>query len=449
MRLLISDGKAAEGGMNDMNMTAERQKQLTGKRWLILTASCLINLCIGSLYAWSVFAAPMAEYFNSLNKGTMTTADLAIVFTLANSVGPITLISGGYINDRLGPRWVIAAGGVIFGGGMFLSGLAEGMPVLLVGYGLGCGLGMGLVYGCTISNSVKFFPDKRGMIGGIATASYGISSVLIPPVANLLINRAGVLSAFKILGIAFFIIICGGAFLIEKCPEDFVPTGFSMEKNEKEKPADSKKAASNKKNTGTKSEDKDWKEMLREPVFYVMILMLTCGAVFGLMTISQVSPIAQTMIGMSAASATAAVSILALFNAAGRVLAGYISDIIGRINTLAIMLVMAIAGLLVLCTAGEGDVARFFIGVSVVGLCFGAFMGVFPGFTADQFGTKHSSVNYGIMFIGFAAAGYVGPTIMSTVYGKTGSYVPAFWIAIGLAVVGLTLSFVYRKMQKQ
>lgn len=424
-----------------MDMTAERQRKLTGKRWIILTASCLINLCIGSLYAWSVFAAPMAEYFNSLNGGNMTTADLAIVFTLANSVGPVTLISGGYINDRLGPRWVIAAGGVIFGGGMFLSGLASGMPMLLVGYGLGCGLGMGLVYGCTISNSVKFFPDKRGMIGGIATASYGISSVLIPPVANLLINRTGVLSAFKILGIAFLVIICGGAFLIEKCPEGFVPTGFSPEKNGKEKASGGKKA-------GTKNADKNWKEMLGEPVFYVMILMLTCGAVFGLMTISQVSPIAQTMIGMSAASATAAVSILALFNAAGRVLAGYISDIIGRINTLAIMLVMAIAGLLLLCTAGEGDVARFFIGVSVVGLCFGAFMGVFPGFTADQFGTKHSSVNYGIMFIGFAAAGYVGPTIMSTVYGKTGSYVPAFWIAIGLAVVGLILSFLYRKMQK-
>ncbi len=427
-------------------MTEERQKQLTGKRWLILTASCLINLCIGSLYAWSVFAAPMAEYFHSLNGGTMTTADLAIVFTVANSVGPITLIAGGHINDRLGPRWVIAAGGVIFGGGMFLSGLASGMPMLLIGYGLGCGLGMGLVYGCTISNSVKFFPDKRGMIGGIATASYGISSVLIPPVANMLINRAGVLSAFRILGIAFLVIICGGAFLIEKCPENFVPAGFNPVQNGKKKgskayPAGGKKA------TETENVDKDWKEMLKEPVFYVMILMLTCGAVFGLMTISQASPIAQTMIGMSAASATAAVSILALFNAAGRVLAGYISDIIGRINTLTIMLVMAIAGLFLLSTAGEGDVVRFFIGVSVVGLCFGAFMGVFPGFTADQFGTKHSSVNYGIMFIGFAAAGYVGPTIMSTVYGKTGNYVPAFWIAIGLAVVGLVLSFVYRKMQ--
>lgn len=422
-----------------MGIMEERQKKLTRKRWLILTASCLINLCIGSLYAWSVFAAPMAEYFNSVHGGTLTTADLAIVFTVANSVGPITLISGGFINDRLGPRWVIAAGGVIFGGGMFLSGMAEGLPLLLTGYGLGCGLGMGLVYGCTISNSVKFFPDKRGMIGGIATASYGISSVLIPPVANMLINQAGVLAAFKLLGIAFLIIICGGSFFIEKCPEGFVPTGFLPENKSRNSEAGDSEAA--------ESMDKDWKEMLREPVFYVMILMLTCGAVFGLMTISQVSPIAQTMIGMSAASATAAVSILALFNAAGRVLAGYISDVIGRINTLAIMLVMAIGGLLLLSTAGEGDVSRFFIGVSVVGLCFGAFMGVFPGFTADQFGTKHSSVNYGIMFIGFAAAGYVGPTIMSTVYGQTGSYVPAFWIAIGLAAAGLTLTVIYRKMQ--
>lgn len=422
-----------------MGITEERQKKLTRKRWLILTASCLINLCIGSLYAWSVFAAPMAEYFNSVHGGTLTTADLAIVFTVANSVGPITLISGGFINDRLGPRWVIAAGGVIFGGGMFLSGMAEGLPLLLTGYGLGCGLGMGLVYGCTISNSVKFFPDKRGMIGGIATASYGISSVLIPPVANMLINQAGVLAAFKLLGIAFLIIICCCAFFIEKCPEGFVPTGFLPENNSRNSGAGDSEAA--------ESMDKDWKEMLREPVFYVMIMMLTCGAVFGLMTISQVSPIAQTMIGMSAASATAAVSILALFNAAGRVLAGYISDVIGRINTLAIMLVMAVGGLLLLSTAGEGDVSRFFIGVSVVGLCFGAFMGVFPGFTADQFGTKHSSVNYGIMFIGFAVAGYVGPMIMSTVYGRTGSYVPAFWIAIGLAAAGLTLTVIYRKMQ--
>lgn len=418
-------------------MDRQMQEKLTKKRWAILIASCLINLCIGSLYAWSVFSAPMAEYLNGINGTALTSADLAIVFTVANSVGPITLISGGYINDRLGPKWVIFAGGLLFGAGMILSGMASGIPMLIVGYGLGCGLAMGLVYGCTISNSVKFFPDKRGLIGGIATASYGISSVLIPPVANALISGTGVLNAFRILGIAFIVIICGGAFLIEKCPEDFVPVGFKPQAG----PAQGGGAGS--------GAEKDWKQMLADPVFYVMILMLTCGAVFGLMTISQVSPIAQNMIGMSVASATAAVSILALFNAAGRVAAGYVSDIIGRINTLLLMLFLAVAGLFLLITAGEGDVVKFYIGVSVVGLCFGAFMGVFPGFTADQFGQKNNSVNYGIMFIGFALAGYLGPTLMSSVYTRTGGYNMAFAIAIGLAVVGIVLSFIYRALAKK
>ena len=411
------------------------QEKLTKKRWIILVASCLINLCIGSLYAWSVFAGPMAEHLSAATGTTLTAANLAIVFTLANSVGPITLISGGSINDRLGPKWVIFAGGIVFGLGMIVSGMASNMAMLLVGYGLGCGLGMGLVYGCTISNSVKFFPDKRGLIGGIATASYGISSVLIPPVANAMIGRMGVQWTFRVLGIVFLAVICGGAFLIEKCPEGFVPTGYV--------PA---KSAAGNRTTGT---DKNWKEMLKDPIFYVMIIMLTCGAVFGLMMISQASPIAQNMIGMSVASAAAAVSVLALFNAAGRVAAGYVSDKIGRINTLTIMLVLAVAGLLLLTTAGEGDTGKFYVGVSVVGLCFGAFMGVFPGFTAYQFGQKNNSVNYGIMFIGFALAGYAGPTIMSKVLGRTGSYIPSFWIAMGLAVVGLAMSVLYRILKKR
>ena len=185
--------------------------------------------------------------------------------------------------------------------------------------------------------------------------------------------------------------------------------------------------------------------MLQDPVFYIMIAMLTCGAVFGLMTISQASPIAQQMIGMSVMSATTAVSVLALFNTLGRVAAGYLSDIIGRINVLTIMLVSSIPGLLLICTSGIGDVVKFYIGVSIIGLCFGSFMGVFPGFTADQFGQKNNSVNYGIMFIGFALAGYLGPTIMNQVYSASGNYSLAFVIAIGLAVLGILLSLLYRR----
>ena len=145
-------------GFGRKNMDKQLQEKLTRKRWAVLAASCFINLCIGSLYAWSVFAVPMAEHLNIINGTSLTSADLAIVFTVANSVGPITLISGGYINDKIGPKWVIFAGGLLFGAGMLLSSVSKTIPMLIVGYGLGCGLGMGLVYGCTISNSVKFFP---------------------------------------------------------------------------------------------------------------------------------------------------------------------------------------------------------------------------------------------------------------------------------------------------
>ncbi|OMF80525.1 L-lactate MFS transporter [Paenibacillus peoriae] len=411
--------------------------ELTKKRWIILIASCFINLCIGSIYAWSVFSAPMAEYLSNVTGLSLTPGNLAIAFTITNSVGPITMISGGWINDRFGPKKVIFVGGLLFGGGMILSGFATSVGYLVLAYGIVLGLGTGMVYGCTISNSIKFFPDKRGLVGGITTAAYGISSVIIPPIANSLISRSGVTSAFIIIGIAFLIIVCAASFFIEKCPSDFVPAGWTP------KTVNVGRSIQN---------DKDWKGMLSSPLFYIMILLLMCGAFAGLMCTSQASPIAQKMIGMSAAAATTVVSVLALFNTGGRIVAGYISDKIGRINTLAFSSVFSVIGLTLLYFSGEGSVLTFYIGISVIGLCFGALMGVFPGFTADQFGVRNNSVNYGIMFIGFATAGYFGPSIMSHVYSTDSSYQRAFVIAAVLGITGLVLTFVYkfttRKNQK-
>ncbi|WP_431085951.1 L-lactate MFS transporter [Paenibacillus sp. 8b26] len=411
--------------------------ELTKKRWIILIASCFINLCIGSIYAWSVFSAPMAEYLSSVTGLSLTPGNLAIAFTITNSVGPITMISGGWINDRFGPKKVIFVGGLLFGGGMILSGFATSVGYLVLAYGIVLGLGTGMVYGCTISNSIKFFPDKRGLVGGITTAAYGISSVIIPPIANSLISRSGVTSAFIIIGIAFLIIVCAASFFIEKCPSDFVPAGWTP------KTVNVGRSIQN---------DKDWKGMLSSPLFYIMILLLMCGAFAGLMCTSQASPIAQKMIGMSAAAATTVVSVLALFNTGGRIIAGYISDKIGRINTLAFSSVFSVIGLTLLYFSGEGSVLTFYIGISMIGLCFGALMGVFPGFTADQFGVKNNSVNFGIMFIGFALAGYFGPSIMSNVYSTDNSYQRAFVIAAALGIAGLVLTFVYkfttRKNQK-
>jgi MFS transporter, OFA family, oxalate/formate antiporter len=403
----------------------------TKKRWQILIVSCLINLCIGSLYAWSVFAGPMAQYLSERNSLTLTSASLAIVFTVANSVGPITMISGGWLNERLGTKAVVFLGGILFGGGMILSGFGGSVGFLVISYGLLDGLGMGMIYGCTITNSVKFFPDKRGLIGGLTTATYGLSSVIIPPIANSIIKSAGVTNAFYILGVGFLIIICLGACLLEKCPDGFTPDGF-REKEEN--------------SIQNNTRDKDWKEMLLSPVFYCMIFILMCGAFGGLMCISQVSPIAQNMIGMTTVGATTAVSVLALFNAAGRVFAGYLSDKIGRITTLTLSFCLSFTGFLILFAAREGNVLLFYLAVAVIGACFGSFMGVFPGFTADQFGAKHNSVNYGYMFIGFALAGVFGPMLMGQLYSINGSYKLAFIAAAGLSVVGFILTFVYRKI---
>lgn len=401
------------------------------KRWLILIASCIVNLCIGSLYSWSVFSVPMAAHLSSISGKEIT--NLAIVFTLANAVGPITMISGGSVNDRLGPKWVLLLGGVLFGGGMIGAGFSTSVAGLMLTYGLGVGLGIGLVYGTTISNTVKFFPDKRGLAGGLTTAFYGCGSIIIPRIANLLIQNYHVTTAFRLIGTVALIVVCSSAFVIIPCPKDFKLGDKSID--EPRVKAGSKEIA--------------YREMLKSPKFYIMISILMCGAFAGLMIISQISPIAQQMIGFSASQAATAVSILALFNTLGRVLAGAISDRIGVLNTLTITSIGSVLSSIMLFFCNVGSAAPFYIGLAVTGICFGAIMGTFPGFTAAQFGSKNNSVNYGIMWIGFALAGSLGPVIMGNIHSFTGEYQAAFIVSMVLAGIGLALIQLFRFLSRK
>lgn len=395
-------------------------KNFTRKRWLVLVLYGIINLCVGSLYAWSVFAGPLQE---QLGVGS-----LSMVYTVATSVGPITMISGGLLLRKLGTRWVLLLSGVVFGLGMFLSGFATGQGFLIITYGLVAGLGAGLAYGCTVGNSVKLFPDKRGLAGGIAAATYGGSAVLVPPIANVLIEWGGVMNSFKILGVISLLLICVCALFVEECPEEFVPTGWTP-------PADQ-----------ILTEGKNWRQMVSTPVFYIMLFLLLCGAVSGTMTISQASAMGQQLVGMSAASAAVMVSMLSAFNAAGRIVSGMLSDKIGRINTLTLMLCVSLAGIFLLFMTGIGNYLLFSIGIAAIGVGFGAFLGVFPGFTADRFGQKHQSINYGVMFIGFSIAGLIGPNVASAAYLRSGTYTTAFAVAAALCIAGLVMSLIYRKI---
>ena len=176
--------------------------------------------------------------------------------------------------------------------------------------------------------------------------------------------------------------------------------------------------------------------------------MLCAGAFSGLMVTSQASPLAQRIFSAPAATAAVIVSILALFNTAGRLLSGVVSDKIGIINTLRITFVLFIISQIILFLSVKIGIGLFIAGVCGVGLCFGAIMGVYPSFTARRFGAAHNSVNYGIMFCGFALAGFLGPMMLNSVYNSTGAYNLAFIIAAAFALVGLILTFIKTKGEK-
>ena len=340
------------------------------------------------------------------------------------------MILGGAVNDRFGPRAVIMGGGLLIGLGLVLCGMAASPSSITLAYG-GCfGLGLGLTYGACITTAIRYFPDRRGMAGGIVTAAYGMSSVLVPPVAQRLIEAVGIMNTFMVLGCVFGAVIMTGALACRRCPPDFVPVGMEQVR--------SARAASG----------KTWREMLASPIFYPMIVLLLCGALSGMMIISQAASIAKTSIGMGPAAAAAAVSVIALFNMAGRMAAGMLSDRLGRLAVLMGALVLSACGLGVLMTAGTGDDASFYLGCVLVGLSFGAFMAIYPGFTADRFGTAYASVNYGIMFCGFAAAGFGGPTLMREMQAAGMDFEACCMMALGFCAAGLMTALVCRIMMK-
>jgi OFA family oxalate/formate antiporter-like MFS transporter len=404
------------------------------KRWLVLIASIAINLCIGSGYAWSVFAGPLNEYFtNTLMLAGVTAAGITLAFTISNLLGPVTMIVGGRVQDMFGPRWVIFTGAFMFGGGVFLTGFAKSLTHLYLSYGLLMGLGMGLIYSCTIANTVKWFPDKRGLVSGLATAGYGTGSIVVPPIANALIGSAGIMGAFRTLGIAYFIIIAIGSFFVAQAPANFKPEGWTP-------PAPAPGSA-------VSGVDKDWKQMLADPVFYVLLMMIMIGAFAGLMIISQARQIAIDLTAVPVATAVAAVSLIALGNTGGRFLWGAVSDGIGRYTALTLMYI--ISGVSVFTLNFASSYGLFITAAMLIALCFGGIMGIFPALTADMFGPKNNGVNYGIMFTGFAIAATLGPMLAANVKASSGSYNTAFIIAAVLNLVGVALTYLVSSISKK
>lgn len=415
---------------------------LKKKRWLILVASMLINLCIGSGYAWSVYAGPLAKYAEAAGLDWTQTA-IALTFTISNLVGPIPMIIGGGLQDKFGPKWVIFGGGILFGGGLILAGFlnqVNSIVYLYICYGIITGLGMGFVYGCTIANTVKFFPDKRGMVAGLSTGAYGFGPVIVAPLMSSLIASNDVFFTFKVMGLIFLIVILVGSFFVQTAPAGYKPEGWNP-------PAPTSAAGA------VATVDKKWTQMLADPLFYLLLIMLVLGTTSGLMIVSQVSPIAQQVIKVDASTAAFIVSIVAFANMCGRILWGMVSDKIGRYPSLILMYIISAVAMFCLTMAGEGQMAIFVVCVIFAAICFGGTMGVFPALTADTFGPKNNGVNYGFMFIGFAIGGTIGPMVAAgtkvTDAAGVVSYSTAFIIAAVMSLCGILVTFLVMQMKKK
>ena len=340
-------------------------------RWVILAASVLVNLCIGSAYAWSVFQKPLIEMFG------FSTSQANLAYTLSLCIAACSVILSGKLQETKGARFTLILGGFIFGAGIFLTGFTTGIAVLYLSYGLLGGVGIGLIYGCTIPNTVKWFPDKRGLAGGAIAAGFGLGSVLFAPLSVYLIDITGVLATFRIEGLAYIIVIVIASSLITSPKEGYKPAGWNP-------PAQAAGNIIKNYTTG---------EMIRTGKFWVLWVMCGIGCLAGLMIIGHASPIGQEQVFISPEMAAGAVALLAIANTGGRLFWGAVSDKVGRYN--AVILMYILSALMLLLLSNTGSYWLFIISIMGVGLSFGGFMGVFPSITADNFGTLHLGVNYG------------------------------------------------------
>jgi OFA family oxalate/formate antiporter-like MFS transporter len=382
-------------------------------RWLPVVGGVCMNLALGSLYAWSVFVLPLEQEFG------WTRADTSWVFTIAIVSFAATFVLAGRLQDLRGPRICAAIGGTLVGLGFILSSWTASLTYLYLIFGVVVGVGNGFGYATPVPVASKWFPDKRGLVVGLMVGGYGAGSAIIGPVANTLIDSVGWRTTFQILGVLFFAMGMVGTWLLRNPPAGYQPPGW--------RPAQTGAAAQR------SARDYTPAEMVRTRTFYALWVAYCLGATAGLMTISQLVPFAREA-GLGAAAATFAITIGAVGNAGGRILSGWLSDALGRLTTLRVMLLLSAVAMPALFV-WRAQMILFYLLVIGVYWCYGTQLSVFASTTADFYGTRNLGINYGLLFTAWGVAGILGPMIAAEVFDAFGDYRYAFYAAGVLALI--------------
>ncbi|MCK4766341.1 MAG: OFA family MFS transporter [Candidatus Aminicenantes bacterium] len=371
-------------------------------RWMVVIGAVIIQLCLGAIYAWSVFTKPLVE-------AGWTKAQTQGVFAAGLATFAIIMVLAGRIMPKLGPRMVAMAGGVVLGIGYILAGLVGGtdFTALFILIGIVGGAGIGLAYVVPIAVGMRWFPDKKGLITGLAVAGFGFGATLWVKLAGSwgqLIATQGLSKTFSIYGIVFLVAVVIGGIWMKFPPEGWKPEGYT--------PAEA--------TASTAAGTVDFKsgEMLKTPQYYMILLTFVFGASAGLMSIGlmKLFPIEALQkngidpVAASAIAGTAMAVFFALANGLGRIAWGAISDKLGR--KLSIILMMASQGIFVILFQWMADTPAFlYLGAALIGFNFGGNFALFPTITADTFGTKFIGQNYGWVFLAYGIGGIFGPML--------------------------------------
>lgn len=391
---------------------------LTLNRWLVVFGAVLIQINLGAVYAWSLFNQPLMEKFG------WSREDVVVTFSLTISVFAFVTIFAGRLQDQIGPRWVATIGGLLLGIGVMLASQATTLFQLYLFYGVIGGIGIGMTYVCPLSTCVKWFPDKRGFISGVAVAGFGLGGLVYKPVIGFLIEMTGVSSSFIYIGIIYMILVIVGAQLLKNPPLDKSLTNHS--KGEGFEP----------------SLQFAPRQMLSTYPFYLLWLMFLFGSVSGLMVISFAVDIGVELANLSLEQAGNAVMVIALCNAGGRIILGNLSDRVGRKYTL--MISYGVTALVMLYMSTEMmNYPLFLLAVSLIGFCFGGFLAIFPSITADYYGTKNLGSNYGFMYQAYGISAFVGPIVV-----KALPFTKAFLLASLLCVLAIGMASLVKVPKK-
>jgi OFA family oxalate/formate antiporter-like MFS transporter len=386
-------------------------------RWVIATAGVFLQVALGAVYAWSVFRIPLAKQFG------WSVPEVTLTFTISIFVLGIAAFFGGLWLNRRGPRIVALTGGVLYGLGVFLASFSDrGLWWLYLSYGVIGGVGLGFGYIVPVAVLVKWFPNRRGLITGIAVGGFGAGALITAPVATRLIQTVGVLHTFAYLGIAFLIVtVVSGAFM-QNPPEGWKPAGWSPTATQAAQRA---------------KRDYTLPEALATWQWWALWFLLFLNTSAGISVISQGAPMFQELARVSAAVAAGMVGVVSLGNALGRVFWAGVSDVITRKATFFVMFLLQVLFFWFLPSITSASILT--VVAFVVLLCYGGGFGTMPAFAADYFGAKNVGPIYGLMLTAWGFASAFGPLLIAYMRQASGTYRGALHVIAGVMLISAVL----------